>query len=249
MRTAADSWLSRFLEDVRVVVPVPGRPIERLPDGRTTLILRTLTDGDGDVTVSGPRTQALFKDAAGLARAVILRFKPGWSAPLLGVAAHELTDRFVKLGDLWGRAGRELGSELLAARSLPAVLDRLSRAITVRTEHTPESASARLARRAVRLFEGDEVRVESVAERLGVTVRHLRRAFMESIGIGPKDFARTVRLQRVLRMAESSSDWARIAAAAGYYDQAHLIADFRKLVGVTPGVFSSRSASSSGSHE
>jgi AraC-like DNA-binding protein len=87
------------------------------------------------------------------------------------------------------------------------------------------------------LLEGDEVRVKSVAERLGVTARHLRRAFTESVGIGPKEFARTGRLQRAVRMAAASKDWARIAADAGYYDQAHLIADFRELVGLTPGAF------------
>jgi transcriptional regulator GlxA family with amidase domain len=83
------------------------------------------------------------------------------------------------------------------------------------------------------LFEGDVVRVESVAEQLGVTARHLRRAFTESIGIGPKDFARAVRLRRAVGMAATSKDWGRIAANAGYYDQAHLIADFRELVGLT----------------
>ncbi len=194
----------------------------------------------GDVCVAGPRTRALFKDATGIARAVMLQFKPGWSAPLLGVAANALTDRIVPLEDIWGRSGGDLCLDLLAARSLPEVLDRLSRAIALRAHQTFEPASARLARRAVRLLEGDEVRVESVAERLGVTSRHLRRAFTESVGIGPKDFARTVRLQRAVRRAATSKDWARIAADAGYYDQAHLIADFRELVGLTPGAFLKR---------
>ncbi|RKH67826.1 AraC family transcriptional regulator [Corallococcus llansteffanensis] len=190
--------------------------------------------------VAGPRTQALFKNAPGIARAVILQFKPGWSVPLLGVAANALTDRIVPLEDLWGRSGGDLCLKLLAARSLSEVLDRLSHAIALRTHQTFEPASARLARRAVRLFEGEEDRVETVAERLGVTARHLRRAFTENVGIGPKDFARTVRLQRAVRMAATSKDWGRIAADAGYYDQAHLIADFRELVGLTPGAFLKR---------
>jgi AraC-like DNA-binding protein len=38
-------------------------------------------------------------------------------------------------------------------------------------------------------------------------------------------------------MAATSCDWARIAADAGYHDQAHLIADFRQLIGLTPGAF------------
>lgn len=79
-----------------------------------------------------------------------------------------------------------------------------------------------------------------MAERLGVTARHLRRAFTESVGIGPKEFARTVRLQRAVRTAATSNDWARIAADAGYYDQAHLIADFREFLGLTPSAFLKR---------
>ncbi|XXU85776.1 helix-turn-helix domain-containing protein [Sorangium sp. So ce1099] len=187
--------------------------------------------------VAGPRTRAIIKSKTGVARTVTLRFKPGWSVPLLGVAASELTDRIVPLEDVWGRAGRELGGELLAARSRAEVMDRVARALAVRAGQPFETASGQLARRAVRLLEGGEVRVEGVADRLGVTARHLRRAFLENIGIGPKEFARAVRLQRAVRMASTSCDWARIAADTGYYDQAHLIADFRQLVGLTPGAF------------
>ncbi|RKH09436.1 AraC family transcriptional regulator [Corallococcus praedator] len=190
--------------------------------------------------VAGPRTRALFKNTPGVARAVIVQFKPGWSSPLLGVAANTLTDQIVPLEDLWGRSGGDLCLELLAARRLPEVMDRLAHALALRIHPTFEPASARLARRAVRLLEGDEVQVESVAKQLGVTSRHLRRAFAENVGIGPKDFARTVRLQRAVRMAATSKEWGRIAADAGYYDQAHLIADFRELVGLTPGAFLKR---------
>ena len=195
--------LSRFVEDVRVLVPVAGRalPVEWLPDGRTSLVFRVLEEGRrGDVSVVGPRTRAMFKNATGVVRAVILQFKPGWSAPLLGVAANALTDQIVPLEDLWGRSGGDLCRRAPCCADLPDVLDRLARALAVRTRQTFEPSSARLARHAVRLLEGDEVRVESVAARLGVTARHLRRAFTESVGIGPKEFARTVRLQRAVRM-------------------------------------------------
>jgi AraC-like DNA-binding protein len=237
--------LSRFVEDVRVFEAAPGcaRRVDQLPNGRTNLIFRVLDGGHrASLSVGGPRTRAHFKLATGVERAVIVQLKPGWSASLLGVAAHALTDRIVPIEDIWGRAAAELSDELLAARSVPELLERLARAIALRTQQQPtfEPAAARLARRAVRLIEGGEVRVEHVAERLGVSARHLRRAFTESVGVGPKDFARSVRLQRALRLATLSRDWGRIAADAGYYDQAHLIADFRALVGLTPGAFAKR---------
>lgn len=231
--------LRRFVEDVRAVAPGPGDtlPVARLPDGRTTLILRLFDTGSGDVCLAGPRTRAQFKHATGIARAVQIRFRPGWSASLFGVSASAVTDRTVPLEDIWGATGRASTAELLAARSLPELLEALSRAIAPRMHEVTESSSARLARRAVRLLEAGEVRVESVAQRLGITARHLRRVFSEGIGIGPKEFARTVRLQRAVRSAATSRDWGRIASDAGYYDQAHLIADFRDLVGFTPAAF------------
>ena len=245
--------LSRFVEDVRVTVSLAGsvRDVARLPDGRTALVLRVLEEGQkGDLSVLGPRTRPLYKRSTGVTRVVVIQLKPGWSASLLGVAASELTDRIVPLHEIWDRSGSDLCSELLAVRSLPQMLDRISRAIAARTRDTFQPASARLARRAAALLETDEVRVDSVAKRLGVTARHLRRVFSENVGVGPKDFVRSVRLQRAVRMAtraqasKGSMDWVRIATEAGYYDQAHLIADFRELVGCTPGAFARRSSGS-----
>jgi len=235
--------LARFVEDVRAVTPPPGQAYEgvRLPDGRTSLVFRALDGGrTGDLWIAGPGTRAKFKRATGYARVVMLRFKPGWSVPLLGVAASELTDRLAPLEDFWGRPARDLCGDLLTARSRADVMRHLDRALALRAGHALDTSSGQLARRAVRLLEGGEVRVESVADRLGVTARHLRRAFTENVGVGPKEFARTVRLQCAVRLGATSRDWARIAADAGYYDQAHLIADFRQLVGLTPGAFFKR---------
>lgn len=230
-------WLSRFVEDVRVIT-CDGHQISRLPDGRPTLIHRVLAGGRTcDLTIAGPRTRALFKTATGIARAIVIELKPGWVMQLFGVPANTLTDRIVHLHEIWGSAGADLCDQLVATHSVREVLERISQAIAVRSEQIVDPASARLARRAVRLLETEEVRIASVAKRLGVTPRHLRRAFVESVGIGPKDFARTVRLNRAVRDATVAADWGRIAVAAGYYDQAHLIGDFRELVGLTPGAF------------
>ena len=228
--------LSRFVEKVRVMAPADGRfEFSRLPDGRTNLYFRQMANGTIDLTVGGPRTRAHSKRGGGLVRMVGLQLKPGWSTAVIGIATNALTDRMVYLDEVWGRVGTQLRDELAAARDVTEIIERMSNAIASRGE--VESASARLARRAVRLLEADKVRVEDVAVQLGVSARHLRRAFTESIGIGPKEYARTVRLQRAVEMAAKSRDWVRIAAAAGYYDQAHLIGDFHDLVGVTPSAY------------
>ncbi|MFT3837875.1 MAG: helix-turn-helix domain-containing protein [Myxococcaceae bacterium] len=234
--------MQRFIEEIQVL-EARGGPLrsQRLPDGRTTLVVRQMEGAHpGDVTVCGPRTSALFKTTPGMKRAVILQFKPGWAVPLFGVSASTLTNQFVKLPEVWGRWCAELCAELVATRNVSALLARISDAIAGHTAEAIEPASARLARRGARhLDEGDE-RVDSLAARLGVTARHLRRAFNENIGVGPKEYARSVRLRRAVRLASASGDWGRIAGDAGYYDQAHLIGEFRKLVGLTPGAYFER---------
>ena len=239
--------LSRFVESVRCSAPTRGRVhhVDRLPDGRTALVLRVIERGRGDVYLVGPRTRALLKDATGFERAVMVQFKPGWSTPLVGVPAHELTDRFVSIDDVWGDPARALVLELIGASSTTEVVERLTRAFARRARSFSEPRSASLARRAARLFAEEGARVNSVAARLGVTARHLRRAFADNIGVGPKRFARAARLQRAVRLARASSDWGRIAADTGYYDQAHLIADFGALVGLTPSAFAKRAREAS----
>lgn len=231
--------IARFVEQVRVYEPTPGQPhrVDRLPDGRTLFVFRKVAADRGDVSVAGPRTRAYTKDAGGIERAVVIQFKPGWAPALLGVGASRLTDRVVALEDIWGDSARTLLADLLSAESAASSVAQIERAFADRLPRVSESASAHLARRAVQLLERDETRIENVAARLGVSARHLRRAFTDSVGIGPKEFARTVRLRRAVRHTATSHDFSRIAADAGYYDHAHLAADFRELLGVTPSAY------------
>ena len=75
----------------------------------------------------------------------------------------------------------------------------------------------------------------------GRSVRHMERLFEDHIGVSPKLFSRIARLQSVLRMSQQQPqpDWASLACSAGYFDQSHMVRDFRALTGVTPVHFQS----------
>jgi AraC-like DNA-binding protein len=75
--------------------------------------------------------------------------------------------------------------------------------------------------------------VAATAGRLHVSERRLRTLFADGIGLSPKHFARIGRVRAVLATA-SSRRWADVATAAGYYDQSHMTAEFRRLMGVPP---------------
>jgi methylphosphotriester-DNA--protein-cysteine methyltransferase len=84
--------------------------------------------------------------------------------------------------------------------------------------------------------------ISRIARDVGISERGLERHFRESIGLTPKLFSRIVRFQRVLKAIEQSPNPDIIDAAFefGYYDQSHLIIDFRQFADKTPLAFMER---------
>jgi AraC-like DNA-binding protein len=83
------------------------------------------------------------------------------------------------------------------------------------------------------------VRIGALAVGLGWSRKRLVAHFRDEVGLPPKTAARVLRFERARELAEQSArpDWTRIALEAGYYDQSHLINDFRAIAGRTPETF------------
>jgi transcriptional regulator GlxA family with amidase domain len=77
--------------------------------------------------------------------------------------------------------------------------------------------------------------IRQLADWLGLSPRQLERRFRNEVGLSPKLFSRMQRFQRVFqKMEEPDISWVDAAVSCGYYDQAHLIRDFREFSGRTP---------------
>ena len=80
------------------------------------------------------------------------------------------------------------------------------------------------------------VRVEQVAEHLGLSIRHVQRLARRYVGVPPLAIIRRYRLQEAAQRLRNnpSAFVADIAHELGYADHAHLCADFRGVLGFTP---------------
>ncbi|WIM90393.1 helix-turn-helix domain-containing protein [Candidatus Mycobacterium wuenschmannii] len=87
---------------------------------------------------------------------------------------------------------------------------------------------------------GGRASMAAVADRVGVTGRHLTTLFHREVGRSPKTVARLMRFERAsTRIADSvrrcaTADLASIAASTGFSDQAHLTREFARFTGVPP---------------
>ncbi len=186
--------------------------------------------------LSGAQTRYLVIDATPGTSLMGVHFRPGGAAPFLGFPASELADQVVEMDACWGAAADALRERLLGATS-PAAKFRVLEGF-LRKRLDPDA----LARREVRYLVSKLVQsagcgsISSLARELGWSHKHLIDRFRKEVGVGPKRLCRILRFQQVLRTIESGKGvlWADLAAACGYFDQAHFIREFQAFSGLNP---------------
>ncbi len=92
-----------------------------------------------------------------------------------------------------------------------------------------------------RIYESHgNISIRELGRETGYSECYIRRCFQHIHGLSPKVFERFVRFQRMLQMIEirtSHDSIEEIALGCGYYDQSHMMKDFKAFAGVTPEVY------------
>jgi AraC-like DNA-binding protein len=161
-------------------------------------------------------------------------FYPFWrrDVALLTGSTVEASAVFGPEAERWKHAVLDAGDDAAMARQAETVL--LSR--------RPErDAQAELAARIVQEVMDDReiIRVEQISERTGLSIRQLQRLFRKYVGIAPKWVIKRFRLQETAQRLERDEtvEWAELALQLGYFDQAHLIKDFKSVLGLSPSAY------------
>jgi len=77
--------------------------------------------------------------------------------------------------------------------------------------------------------------VARIARQIGMSTRQFERKSLEYFGLPPATLSRIARFQRALALGSSQDiSWLEVAHAADYYDQMHMIRDFRAFAGGPP---------------
>ena len=88
----------------------------------------------------------------------------------------------------------------------------------------------------------DGVRIPELASRACLSRKQYERLFLNHAGISPAAFSRIIRFQYALFLKEKAKtkNLTELALAAGYYDQPHMVREFRQLTGHSPKTFFSQ---------
>jgi AraC-like DNA-binding protein len=206
------------------------------------------------VLVGGLHTVPALVTHDGRQSGIQLGVTPLGARVLLGVPGGALAALDLEGDEVLGRFAAELQDRVRTAASWTDRFAALDAVFTARAGLSAGPFPGRAGPMDTRDLIAPEVRyawrlllatrgavpIGELARETGWSARHLDNRFRAEIGLTPKTAARVIRFDRARRMlmgrvsAGHPPDLARLAAAGGYYDQAHLAREFRGLAGVPP---------------
>jgi AraC-like DNA-binding protein len=203
----------------------------------------TLSVESGDVPapmmISVARPGFWQRVVAGQGRVFAIRLRPAGLAVVSDLDVTQLEPEQAVTADLDGHLHRLL-QRIAKGRTLTEKAELADDALADALARRPLTYRQRLANDAFDLLAGAPVPNigAEVAAALGCDVRTVQRALRQTVGMGPSEVGRRLRVQEVVRrLSLPDARPAAIAAELGYVDQAHLIRDFRAAAGLTPGQY------------
>ncbi len=186
--------------------------------------------------VVGPQTKRLTITMGYHHLVIKVGFQPGGLYRLLGIPMQALlcTESF-EASELLGIEINDVNEQLSEAASFAAMIlivegFLLKKIKKVKQQLPIDSVLPLLIR------EGGLINIDYLATSACLSSRQFERVFKDRIGLSPKFFSRLVRFANAWLLKEYSPtlSWLNIAHQCGYYDQMHLIRDFKEFTGANP---------------
>ena len=185
--------------------------------------------------ISGIKTRYILIDAS-VSCMIGVHFKPGGLRPFVNFPVMELTDETFSLDTIWGDEVNLLREAILEAESIKARFGLLQSFML-------KKGSSKLEKNNFTFYALQRLNaqpsidsINDISRAAGVSQKHLINLFKKEVGLTPKQTARIMRFQNVIRTIERQKrfSWTSIAYDCDYYDQSHFIKEFREFSGINP---------------
>jgi AraC-like DNA-binding protein len=243
--------LDQFVDDIYVLSGVPehqrligppmpsahlminlGDPVH-LRDSDPSVHPAVFTDG----WFLGMWKRRLVVEFESSVRVVGVHFKPWGVAPFISVPLSDLRDRWVPLDAVWEGSFDRIRRRLIGASSTEAALRLVEGELRDRLDVASLNGLDLVRRAAGHLEESwGAVPVAALADHAGISGNRLAGLFTAHVGMTPKRLGRIYRFARVILSVDAARPvgWAELAQTTGYFDQPHLVNEFKDFTGRTP---------------
>lgn len=170
----------------------------------------------------------------GLQHLLLIEFKPGGLYHLTGSTQEEFTNRRIELESVSPSLYQCLCNIFETVNTVSELADLLDEVfLSFLFKHELHSELIFATKKIIN--SGGRTSVHELVDIVNYSERHLNRIFYMQTGMNVKTFSRLIRFNSVLQELHTTPySIAQLSIQNGYYDQSHLIQDFKTFCGVTP---------------
>ncbi len=168
-------------------------------------------------------------------------FKPNGFYKIFGLPAKVLTNYIFNVEDIFDANIKDFYEQLYRARGLVEMALQADTFLihNLKKQKSLEFKDGITITSNLILKKAGIINVEELAREANMSKRNYERLFTEKVGVSPKTFCGVTRFNYALNIKLNlpNKDWTSIASQCGYFDQMHLIKDFKKFAGTSPSNF------------
>ena len=166
-----------------------------------------------------------------------MRFKPGAIQQLAGVSPKELDETGYPLELLMPELADLAMNEVLRKSQAHTIISKIN-AWLVSQQKQPDADHISAAFISECLKKRGAVSIRDFCTSFGMHKSTLEKKFKDATGLTPKKYANLIRFNFLVhKLLNSESSLTESVYELGYFDQSHMIKDFKKVIGITPKEF------------
>ncbi|WP_296940679.1 AraC family transcriptional regulator [uncultured Dysgonomonas sp.] len=165
---------------------------------------------------------------------VVVVFTPQGSHAFFNIPMLEFYNRYVSVEDLNDKSQVELRDKILDMQDKCSAISMIEDFFMnkIQTNYNFN----RICFAVNELEKVNPVSIKELSKKSCLSYKQFKRIFYNHVGINPKEFARIIRFQRSMNYMQTNKNITStlLAEKAGYYDESHLLREFKLLTGYTP---------------
>ena len=187
--------------------------------------------------ISGQKNCHFDLVVTGKTRLFSILFNPQGISRFFKIPVSELFNQTIPLRFLLGNQLNETEEKLFESKSIKKQVEIVEKLLMELLFKNENHNLPRISNSVHQINKNEgNPQVPVLATDACLSRKQFERTFTNLIGISPKQFMRVVRFQRALFIQQNNSDLklTELAIDSGYYDQSHMITEFKQLSGYTP---------------
>ena len=226
---------------------IENTSVKILPDGTTSIIINiggtiSIVDLNGDFRefpdnlIIGPHKKYFILKMNKGTHFIGIKFKQGGAYHFFKIPMMQFSNKIISLSEIMRRESEQLNDALIKAEKAEDIKKILDRYLLMKIDLLNSTFDiVDFTLNKLKVNEPPEL-IKNLCIAAKISNKHMILLFKKKVGLSPKLIQRINKFVKVIEILHEQEqvDWSEIAFLCHYYDQAHLINEFKCFSGLTP---------------